>query len=147
MGTKVSYQMFQLTNFMMLGTFYEIIWVVDTLSARQNFLASHKHVIRVGIFGVVGVGHRVERPDREWELVQDVKISVVFGLHQPSEQLLVWCRHVFFVTHLNASVTQHFHALVELEPEWRFKELESVDVVLLTNSGDLRSVAEKINNH
>lgn len=135
--------MFRLTNFMMLGTFHQIIWVVNSLSARQNFLASHKHIIRIGIFGVVGIWHGVERSDSERELVQHVKVSIVLGLHQATEQLLIGSRHILFITHFNAGVAQHFNALVELKLEWWLEELEGINIVLLTNGCNFRGVARK----
>lgn len=62
---------------MMLCTFHEILGVVDTLSSRKDFFASHEHVVGVGIFGIVGVRHSVEGTNCERELVQNVEVSVV----------------------------------------------------------------------
>ena len=53
---------------------------MNPLSTREDLLASHEHVIRVGPLVIVGVGHRVEWADCKWELVENVEVSVVAGL-------------------------------------------------------------------
>jgi hypothetical protein len=129
-----------LTDRMMFRTLNEVLRVVDSLSTGQNLLAAHEHVVGVGIFGVVRVGHGVEGPDGQRELVQDVEVSVILCLHQTTEKLLVWRRQILLIARLNSSFAQHRHRLVELELEWRLEELESVDVELLTDSGNFRRV-------
>ncbi len=39
-----------LTNGMMFSSFDQIISIMNTLSTRQNFFASHEHIVRIGPF-------------------------------------------------------------------------------------------------
>lgn len=78
-----------LTNFVMLCTLYQIIGIVNTLSTRQNFFASHEHVIRVGVFWVVWIRHGVKWANRQRKFIQHVEVGVVLCLNQSTQQLLV----------------------------------------------------------
>lgn len=51
----------QLTDAVDLGTLNQEVWIVDSLSTGQDFFASHKHVVRVGVLRVMWVRHGVER--------------------------------------------------------------------------------------
>lgn len=127
----------------MFRTLDEIFWIVNSLGAGHDLLAAHEQIVGVGIFGVVGIGHRVERPDGEREFVQHVEVGVVLGFHQPTQQLLVRRRQIFLVARFDAGVAQHLHALMELKLEWRLEEFERLHVVLLADGGDLVRVAVK----
>lgn len=133
---------FVLTDFVMFSSFNQIFRVVDTLSAWKNFFASHEHVVWVGIFGIVGIGHGVERTNRQRELVQHVKVSIVLGLHQSTQELLIRGWQIFLVTRFNASFTQHAYGLMELELEWWFQEFEWLHIELLTNGSDFTCVTK-----
>jgi len=86
--------------------------VVDTLGAREDLLAAHEEVVRVRVVlkwmpaslvskgrsaavcpswthRVDRVGHRVERPDGERELVEDEVVGVVLLPDEPAQPLLV----------------------------------------------------------
>lgn len=115
---------------------------MDTLRAGQNFLAAHKHVVRVGVLGVGRVRHGVEGSHRQRELVQDVEIGVVLGLHQSAEQLLAGRRQILFVVHGDAGLAQHRDGLGKLQLERGFEEFKRFHVVLLTDGGDFAGVAE-----
>lgn len=125
---------------MELGTFGQVVRVVNTLSARQNLLPTHEHVVRIRIFWIIGVGHCVERSNGQRIFVQHVKVSVVFCLDQFSEQLLVGSRQIILIAHLNAGISQDFNGIRELKLEWWLQELESLDIVLLTNGSDFLGV-------
>ena len=60
---------------------------------------------------VVGVGHGVERPHGERELVEDVEVGVVLGLDEATQELLVRCAQVLLVSHLYPVLSQHGHSL------------------------------------
>lgn len=62
--------------------------IVQPLGTRENLLAAHEEVVRVGEQGVVGVGHGVEGSEGEGELVDDVVIGVVLLLDEDAERLL-----------------------------------------------------------
>ncbi len=65
---------------MHLGPFGQKFRFVDPLCAGQDLLSTHKHVVRVGPLGVVGIGHRVKGTDGEGKLVEAVVSCVVLGL-------------------------------------------------------------------
>ena len=78
----------------------EVVGVVDTLSAREDLLSAHEEVVRVGVFlksavtvlntyGVLGIGHGVERTDSKRELVQDEVVGLVLFADQTTEELLI----------------------------------------------------------
>ena len=64
-------------NAVNLSPLCEVGRVVDPLRSRQYLLASHEHVVAVGVLAVVGVGHGVERPHGQRELVQDEEVGIV----------------------------------------------------------------------
>lgn len=61
---------------------------METLSSREDLLAAHEEVVRVGKEGVGRVGHGVEGTEGEGELVDDVVVGVVLLLDDDSEGLL-----------------------------------------------------------
>ena len=60
---------------------------MDSLSAREDLLTTHEHVVGVRVLWVFGVGHRVKGTHCKGELVQNVKVGVVLGPDQFSEEL------------------------------------------------------------
>lgn len=106
----------------MVGPLGEQFGIVYTLSPTKNLLATHEHVVGVGGDGVVGVGHGVERPDRQRVLVEDIKVGVVFGLHQSTQKFLRRRTQVLFFADNHARLFEHFSGLGVLEHQWRFQE-------------------------
>ncbi len=68
-------------------SFDKKIRVVDTLSTGQDLLASHEHIIWVGISWIGRIRHRVEWTHCEWILVQDVEVGVIFFFDEFAEEL------------------------------------------------------------
>ena len=64
----------------MVGPLDQKVGVVDSLRPGEDLLAAHKHVVRVGVLDVVGVGHRVEGTHGQREFVKDKEVGVVLGL-------------------------------------------------------------------
>jgi hypothetical protein len=84
----------------------EELRVMDTLCPRKNFLPTHEEVIRVGeglnrkmsatsiretsiTHRVIRVRHGIKRAKLEGELVDNEVVGIIFGLHNPSQPLLV----------------------------------------------------------
>ncbi len=109
---------------------------MDSLSTGQDLLPTHEHVVRVRPLRIVRVGHGVERPHGQGELVQDVEVCVVLGLDEAAEQLLVGGGQVLVVLHLDPGLPQHGHALGILQPQGRVQKLERLGRVLLIDSID-----------
>lgn len=91
-------------------------------------------------YRIMRIGHRVEWPNGQREFVQNVEVGVVFGLHQTTEQFLIWCGEILFVAHFDAGLTQHCHTLRKFQFQWWLQELERLHVVLLTDGGDFASI-------
>ena len=68
--------------------------VMHALRTRDDLLAAHEHVERVGELlrrrqvRSLGVGHRVERPDREWVLIHHEEIGAELLLHDVAKLFL-----------------------------------------------------------
>ena len=88
---------------------------------------------------IVGVGHGVEGPHGERELVQDEEVCVVLCPDQPAQQLLCGGGQVVLVPHLDPGLRQHLHGLGELQPQRRIEKLEGLCWELLGSAGDQRS--------
>ena len=96
-GLEVSLQRVE-RDAVSLGTLREKLGVMDTLGSRDNFLSTDEDIEGVGEllsvslgndrYGVLGVGHGVERTDGQRELVQDVEVGVVLLLDETTELLL-----------------------------------------------------------
>jgi hypothetical protein len=99
----------------MLGAFCEQLRVMHTLSPTDYLLAPHEHVVRIRLFGVVRVGHGIEGPHSQRVLVQNVKIGIVFGLDQASQQLLGGGAQIFLGSYFHASFRKKFPAVLVLE--------------------------------
>lgn len=67
----------------------EKLCVVDTLGAREDLLAAHEHVVRVGQKRVVRRGHCVGGAERDRELVQDIEVGVVLLEDEAAEVLFL----------------------------------------------------------
>jgi hypothetical protein len=65
--------------------------VMNTLSARANFLSTHEHVVGVREEWVGRGRHRVRRPDGKGELVEGVEVGIVFLEDELSKVLFLWC--------------------------------------------------------
>ena len=65
-----------------LGSLSEHGRVVHSLGTGCDLLTAHEEVIGVGVAGVVGVKHRVERSGGDGVTVQHVEVSVVFSFHE-----------------------------------------------------------------
>jgi hypothetical protein len=63
--------------------------IVDSLRTGQDLFTSHEEIIRVGQGRVGSVGHGVERPDGERELVEDVVVGAVLFLDESTEPSFV----------------------------------------------------------
>mmetsp|Transcript_57821 Transcript_57821/g.118353 ORF Transcript_57821/g.118353 Transcript_57821/m.118353 type:complete len:201 (+) Transcript_57821:199-801(+) len=104
--------------------------VVHPLRPRHDLLAAHEDVIGVGVVGVVGARHRVERPYLHGEALEDPEVGAILLLHQlPQVPLLMRLKVLEFfdvslVGHAGAVLgvrgarcTQHRNRLGELEAE------------------------------
>jgi len=70
------------TNSVMFGSFNQELVVVYTLSSAQDFFTSHEHIVGIGPFRVKRIRHSVKWSYSQRVFVQNVKVSVVFGLRQ-----------------------------------------------------------------
>ena len=79
---------------------------MDTLSTREDFLATHKEIVGIAVsfVGVCGFflvggrvvcGHSVEGTDGQRELVEDVEVGTVFLEDEATEVLLVGCAAIY----------------------------------------------------
>mmetsp|Transcript_5902 Transcript_5902/g.24712 ORF Transcript_5902/g.24712 Transcript_5902/m.24712 type:complete len:316 (+) Transcript_5902:337-1284(+) len=127
--------------------------VVDALRSRDDLLAAHEHVERVGQVlggrtgGIAvrrGVGHRVEGADRQRVLVHDEEVGAVLSLDEVAEDFLVFGREVVEGALLrlgDAGLAEQRDALGEREAEGaRFEVLERFERVGLRD--DLELVLE-----
>ena len=64
---------------------------MDTLSTRDNFLATHEGVVGVGEGGISWVKVGVEGTGGDGVVSQDVEICVIFFKDEPAEGFLVGC--------------------------------------------------------
>ena len=76
--------------------------LVDTLSPRDNLLPANEEIVTVGKFRIFGTGHRVKRANSERELIHEIEIRIVLGLHQIAEFLLVFRAQVVVVILVNS---------------------------------------------
>ena len=89
--------------------------------------------------------HRIERPHREGELIEDVEVSTILLLHQTTEKLFAGGGEVVVVLHWLSvfldvtSITQHLHSIGELEDNRLAHEL--LEGILLRDDLELSSVA------
>lgn len=124
----------------MASALREKFWIVDSLSTGEDFFTAHEHVVRVAEFVVVRVGHCVERTHREWVLVQDVVIGVVFCFDKFSEEFLVGRAEIVFIPDFDTVLTEHFDGFGKREHETRFEELERLARELLVDRLDFTGI-------
>ncbi|KAJ6259481.1 hypothetical protein Dda_5118 [Drechslerella dactyloides] len=121
--------------------------VVDTLTAGQDFLAPQEDIERIGVVGVFGVQHGVERAGGQGELVDDVKVGVVLLLDELAQPDFSTGGQVFVfvgdaaVFLLVAGFEKHADSLLEgdsrglIQPDEVFmRELTLDDIQLVTVS-------------
>jgi hypothetical protein len=83
-GVNVGLDGFNLNSFYN-SSFFKDFWIVDSLGSRDDFLTSHENIIRIGKDRVILVKHGIERSCRNWVLMKDVKICLIFFLDNLSE--------------------------------------------------------------
>lgn len=127
-------------DLVLLGALDQKLGIVDTLSSRKNLLTTHEEVVRVGVAGVLGVGHGVEGTDGERELVQHEKVGVVLLLDQLSELALSLGREVVKVTHFDTVLAQKGNSILVLEAESLGQVLELLEGVLAVDNLEIGSV-------
>lgn len=76
-------------------TFSKEHGIVDTLSSRCNFLASHEEVIRVCVVAVMRIDHSVEWTGVFGVAVKHVEISIIFLPHNFSEGFFCFSGEIF----------------------------------------------------
>eukprot|EP00227_Mantoniella_beaufortii_P016598 CAMPEP_0197580592 /NCGR_PEP_ID=MMETSP1326-20131121/4344_1 /TAXON_ID=1155430 /ORGANISM="Genus nov. species nov., Strain RCC2288" /LENGTH=559 /DNA_ID=CAMNT_0043144371 /DNA_START=127 /DNA_END=1808 /DNA_ORIENTATION=- len=108
--------------------------VVDALGAADDLLAADEDVEAVGVLGVVGGRHGVERPGAQRVPVQDVEVRVVLRLDQSTQDALMLRGQVAIRVHpLHSVLLQHLDALGELEAQGGAQVLEGLEGVLLVH--------------